>query len=431
MKTQNDAVRPRSAILEKSESVRMYSSSALHAAKYFHFVRAGAKLLDLADELQGGLALPALAVVDEGGAVLGIIRRERLLTLLGKPFGRDVLRRSLVAELVEEVPVFDAHADLFAVAELMLPSMSSRPSADAAQGGDFCVLLGERGAFLALLASQDLANYLSRMTQEDIELAARLQERLLAGEGLAGESKDEGGAWRIEAWSRPAKGVGGDFYFSKRLDDGKLFLTLCDVSGKGVAASIIVSMLWGMLRMFDFGLGLRKLVLGLNESIVATFHMEKYLTGVFLVYDPARRRLIFADMGHSHTAILRGGKARTLNGPHGNLPIGVDLELNPAIYSLTVESGDRLLLYSDGLIEQEDSRAAEFGDRRLLAVAAAAIARGDRLREKLPEALDAHRGGTPQQDDMSFLLLSIDEGARMGENREDVADRADPEGHRL
>lgn len=386
------------SILGKSETVRMYSSSALHAARYFHFVRADSNLLSAADELQGEPELPAVAVTGGAGQVLGILRRETLFALLGKPFGREVLRRSLVAELVEEVPVFDAHADLFAVAEQMLPGAGAVPQG----GSDFCILLGEGGAFLALLASQDLANYLSRMTQDDIELAGRLQERLLAGEG-----HEDGGTWGIEAWSRPAKGVGGDFYFTKRLDDGRLFLSLCDVSGKGVAASLIVSMVWGMLRMFDFRRGLRELVLGLNESIVATFHLEKYLTGVFLLYDPENRRLLCADMGHSHLVIFRRGAPRSLKGPRGNLPIGVEAELDPAIYPYRLEPGDGLLVYSDGLIEQEDSRAAEFGERRLISAAAQAIARGSSLREALPGALDAHRGGTPQQDDMSFLLLSI------------------------
>ena len=386
------------SILEKSETVRMYSSPALHAARYFHFVRADSNLLSAADDLQREQELPAVAVVDGGGGVLGILRRERLFALLGKPFGREVLRKSLVAELVDEVPVFDAHADLFAVAERMLPGAGAAPQG----GGDFCVLTGEGGVFLALLASQDLANYLSRMTQDDIELAGRLQERFLAGEG-----HEDGGSWRTEAWSRPAKGVGGDFYFTKRLDDGRLFLSLCDVSGKGVAASLIVSMVWGMLRMFDFRRSLRDLVLGLNESIVATFQLEKYLTGVFLLYDPAKRRLLCADMGHSHLVMFRKGVPRSFKGPRGNLPIGVEAELDPAIYPYRLETGDSLLVYSDGLIEQEDSRATEFGERRLISAAAQAIALGSSLREVLPGALDAHRGGTPQQDDMSFLLLSI------------------------
>jgi sigma-B regulation protein RsbU (phosphoserine phosphatase) len=406
-------------LLEATEPVRMYSSSALHAARYRRYVGAQANLLQAADELQNEPDLPALAVVDEGRRVRGILRRDRLFALLGKPFGREVLGRSKVAELIEEVPSFDAHADLFEVAERMLPEQSRLGGPEAQGGGEregrrtgepaFCTLVGEDGRFLALLSTQDLANYLSRMTQDDIELAGRLQERLLAAQGGS-----EGGpgarastsAWSVEAWSRPAKGVGGDFYYSRRLEDGRLFLALCDVSGKGVAASLIVSMVWGMLRMYDFRKGLRELVLALNESIVATFHMEKYLTGVFLIYDPATRALLCADMGHSHCLVLRDSRPRALKGPKGNLPIGVEAELDPVIYPYRLRPGDAVFLYSDGIVEQEGPALAEFGELRLVGLVASAMAGGRALHEILPQALDAHRGGTPQQDDMSFLLLS-------------------------
>jgi sigma-B regulation protein RsbU (phosphoserine phosphatase) len=397
---------------------RMYSSSALHAAKYFCYARADAHVLDLADELGHRPELPVVAIIDVEGKTLGIVVREKLFGLLGKSFGREVLGRSRVSELALEVPVFDAHADLFAVAGSLL-----------ADGDEYCILSGPGGAFLGILASQDLANYLSRMTQDDIELAGRLQERLLgASSGGRGEASEHYG---IEAWSRPAKGVGGDFYFVKELPGGQLFLALCDVSGKGVAASIIVSMVWGMLTMFDYQRGLSDLVVGINDSIVTTFHMEKYLTGVFLIYDPAGQRLAYADMGHSHATLFRGGRPRLLRGPRGNLPVGVEAELEPDIAHFRLKPGDKLFLYTDGLIEQEDSTGREFGERHLIEAVLTAIEKGESLRDAIPKALDAHRGvtaaaavptdgsptmasdttvvsaTTPQQDDMSFLLLSI------------------------
>ena len=372
----------------------MYSSSALHAARYLHYVKASTNLLRVADALQDEYDIPAVAVVDDGGQVLGILRKDRLFALLGKPFGREVLARSRVAELVEEAPSFDAHTDLFAVAERMLP-----------EGGDYCVLLGPEGRFLGVLASQDLANYLSRMTQEDIELAGRLQERLMGV--LSGEADGEAAGLRLEAWSRPAKGVGGDFYFSKKLPDGRTFLALCDVSGKGVAASLVVSMVWGMLTMFDFGRGLEELIVGINEAIISNFHMEKYLTGIFFIYDPSARRLLAADMGHSHAVLFRAGRPRSFKGPRGNLPIGVESELDPAIYPYKLQVGDELLVYSDGLVEQEDPQGNEYGERRFVETAAAAIVRGESLREAIPRTIDLHRGSTPQQDDMSFVLMAV------------------------
>jgi phosphoserine phosphatase RsbU/P len=399
-----------SVILEVPRG-RMYSSSALHAAKYFCYARADALVLDLADELGHRPELPVIAIIGAEGKALGIVDREKLFGLLGKSFGREVLGKSRASELAREVPVFDAHADLFAVAGNLLQ-----------KGDEYCVLSGPGDAFLGILASQDLANYLSRMTQDDIELAGRLQERLLAAS--SGGKGEASAPYGIEAWSRPAKGVGGDFYFMKELPDGELFLALCDVSGKGVAASIIVSMVWGMLTMFDYQRGLSELVIGINDSIVTTFHMEKYLTGVFLIYDPAGGRLAYADMGHSHAALFRGGKPRSLRGPRGNLPVGVEAELQPEIAHYRLKPDDKLFIYTDGLIEQEDSSGREFGERHLVETVLAAVGRGDRLRDAVPDALDAHRGvaavdasmatattvataTTPQQDDMSFLLLSV------------------------
>jgi Serine phosphatase RsbU, regulator of sigma subunit len=405
-----------SRVIFEVPRARMYSSSALHAARHFSCTRSGEHVLALADELQHRHELPAVAVVDQEGKAIGIVSKDRLFGLLGKSFGREVLTKTLVAELAEVVPIFDAHADLFAVASVML----------ASGGGDYCLLVGPGGRFLGLVSSQDLSNYLSRMTQEDIELAGRLQERLLAmAEGSEGNGcSDE--RYLVEAWSRPAKGVGGDFYFTKTLPDGRLFLALCDVSGKGVAASLIVSMVWGMLTMFDYGRGLSELVVGINESIVTTFHLEKYLTGIFLIFDPKDRRLHYADMGHSHSLLFRSGKPRSLKGPRGNLPVGVETELEPAIYGYKLQAGDRLFIYSDGLTEQENGQGQEFGERRLVDTALAGIARGESLREAVPAALDAHRNSgalasagsssqagaavaatTPQQDDMSFLLLTV------------------------
>ena len=146
---------------------------------------------------------------------------------------------------------------------------------------------------------------------------------------------------------------------------------------------------------------------------MATFHMEKYMTGIFLVYDPSEQRVHCADMGHSRSSGVPRRTPRSIKGPKGNLPIGVELEVEPAIYPYRLKRGDDLLVYGDGLIEQEDSRAIEFSERRLIAAASGAIGRGEKLREVLPAALDAHRGtagpsATPQQDDMSFFCFPFD-----------------------
>ncbi|MDP3179116.1 MAG: PP2C family protein-serine/threonine phosphatase, partial [Spirochaetaceae bacterium] len=147
-----------------------------------------------------------------------------------------------------------------------------------------------------------------------------------------------------------------------------------------------------------------------------TFHMEKYLTGFFMIFDPDNLRLDIADMGHSHAVLLREGRALRPRGLRSNLPIGIEMDIDPAIHSIALRRGDSFLAYSDGITEQEDGRSEEFGERRFVSAVAESLARGADPRERVSAAVDAFRGKTPQQDDMSFVLLTLDRAT--GEGRE-------------
>jgi sigma-B regulation protein RsbU (phosphoserine phosphatase) len=376
-------------------AARDYGTTVLRAARHRHSVPGDVNTIALADELGKRPEIELVAVVDEDGRPRGLILREALFALLGKPFGREVLGRSKAEELAEPFPLLDYHTALFAAGATVAGSPATAGSpAIAGEASAYRVLVDADGRFRAALSMRDLAEHLSRITEDDIELAGRIQERLeAANEPIAGEG------YRFEAWSRPAKGVGGDFWYSSRLEDGSAFLALCDVSGKGVAASLVVSLVWGMLRMYDFSRGLLALLVALNEAIVMTFHLEKYLTAFFCIFDPETGVLRSADMGHSHAFVLRDGKPRSLKSSDRNLPIGVEPRLEPVIYRWRLRPGDALVVYSDGITEQENEAGDEFGEGRFAAAALEAVRHG------LPAVLDAHRGSTPQQDDMSFMML--------------------------
>jgi len=389
-------------LVMEAKPARRYSNSLLSIAAYPWYVPVAVPILDLADELQRFPQVLVLTVVDSAEKVVGIVQRERLFSLVGKPFGRDVLSRSLIGEIAEPTLVLDGRTNIFAADD-------QPDSADRSERRDrFIVLTDEQGRFQSTLGFQDLDNYLAAMTREDVELAGRLQERLMAGADLR-QRKDN----TIQAWSRAAKGVGGDFYFVRELADGRVFAALCDVSGKGVAASIIVAMVWGLLRGFDYQRGLRELLINLNMAVVSTFHMEKYLTGFFMIYDPSARKVLCADMGHSHVLFLRGGVPTAVRGSRQNLPIGIDYQIDPALLGFTVKDGDILLAYSDGIVEQEDAQEQEFGEQRLVDLIRRSLDGGVALQDALPAEMDRFRGGTPQHDDMSFLLFSVQAGVAL------------------
>ncbi|MFA6506681.1 MAG: SpoIIE family protein phosphatase [Treponemataceae bacterium] len=374
---------------------KIYSNSILRVARHFWNVRQNALVLNLADELLRHPEIPVVGVIDEERKVVGIVRRDRFFAQVSKPFGREVLRRSTVAEVTDTCESIDANSDIFAVAQRVLKNTNDDDSA-------YYPLHDETGKCMGLFSVQDISNYLSKITRDDIELAGRLQERLLASNELS-----EGDGWRIDAWSRAAKGVGGDFYFSSEFEDGKIFTALCDVSGKGVAASLIVSMVWGMLRMYDFRGGLSDLIVQLNRSIITTFHMEKYLTGFFMIYDPLTMRIDCADMGHSHIVLIREGKVHHIRGKTLNLPIGVETVITPAVDTFRLRKGDALLVHSDGITEQENANGEEFGEPRLSRTVIHALTSNTPLQEEVPVAVDAFRGSAPQQDDMSCVLLDL------------------------
>ncbi|MEW6564300.1 MAG: PP2C family protein-serine/threonine phosphatase [Spirochaetota bacterium] len=394
----------RETLLSQANPQRRYSNAILHIANYLWYVSESVKVLELADELQLYPEISVFAVVDKHGKYLGLVERDALFTLVGKPFGREVLQRSLIRELIQSVAPFDARQNFLTVAQY-LHKMDEAATMESELAGTeknltrYFPLVDEHGQFQGIFSRYDLNEYLAMITRNDIELAGRIQERLLSNTMMKGDR------YSIVGWSRPAKGVGGDFYNMQEIHNGMLFATLCDVSGKGVSASLIVSMLWGMLRTYDFRRGLRELIVTINRAIVSTFHMEKYLTGFFMLFDQDQSKLLCADMGHSHVYLIRNKHVKAIKSRLLNLPIGIDVDIAPSLMGIPLQKGDRLFIYTDGITEQVNGAGEEFGEDRLKALLQTIPQDGKQLTELLAEEIDRFREGVPQQDDMSFILF--------------------------
>jgi sigma-B regulation protein RsbU (phosphoserine phosphatase) len=377
--------------------LRSYPNSIQKLARYFKTVPADETIAELADILDRDRLIFAVCVVDDLSRPLGIIRRDKLFLLLGKRFGWDLMGKRQVPEIIEKAPMFPGDTNIFTVSRFLSAAFKD---GSPEMGNSFMILTGPNGVFTGMLSFQDLSNYFVDMTNADIAMASLLQERFLA-------SADEisGKGIGVNAWSLPAKGVGGDFYFIKDLGESRFFAALCDVSGKGIAASLVVSMAWGFLRAFAIKEGLAGLIENLNSSMVSTFHMEKYLTGFFMIYDSCKKLLQFADMGHSHSVLLRGGKFHGMEKAKVNLPVGIEPDIKPAVFRLGIKPGDALLIYTDGITEQDNPEGEEFGDERLLRLAIQSLAEEKNLDGLLAAALEDFRRNTPQRDDMTCLFF--------------------------
>jgi sigma-B regulation protein RsbU (phosphoserine phosphatase) len=382
---------------EAENPIRSYPDSIQKLARYFKTVCEDEKISTLADSLDQDRRIAAVCVVDHGRRPRGIVKRDKLFLILGKRFGWDLMAGRMVREVCEEAPVFSGETNILVVSRSLSGAMKKE---GAETGNDYIVLTGGDGTFTGMLSFQDLSNYFVDMTGRDIDTASLLQERFLANAGETGDPRV-----RVNAWSLPARGVGGDFYFIKNLGEHLFFAALCDVSGKGISASLVVSMVWGFLRAHTLDRGLGHMLAELNDVMVHTFHLEKYLTGFFLVCDSEKGILRFADMGHSHGAFFRGRIVHNLEKAGANLPIGVELDIRPVICRLRFRPGDALLVYTDGITEQDNPGGEEFGDERLLEIALQCRSGGKGMKELLPPAMEDFRKNVPQLDDMSCLLF--------------------------
>ncbi len=351
-------------------------------------------VLDVADDLNQSVDIYALGVVDASTRVVGLVARRELFGLLGRPYGRDVLRHQAIKTVCQEARVFYFDTNLFAAAEEI-----DRIREES--GNQNFALVGSDEEFCGVFTSRDLLEYLSGVTRRDIELARTIQMRIVKEfEHFSGDRFD------VLCSSFMAKGVGGDFYTAVRYGGSRQLVCIGDVSGKGVAASLVTSVLHGIIHTFDLRLGLFPLIKSLNEFLLGTFQQDKYLTGIFVDIDQATGVAEVCDLGHGYGFVYSAGRLRRLVGGTENLPIGVTGDLSPTSFRYRLAPDDMLLLFTDGLFEQRNLRGEVFSiatvERLLRAYSGLGL---ESFRVKLFESFHHFRAAAPLQDDITVVLV--------------------------
>jgi sigma-B regulation protein RsbU (phosphoserine phosphatase) len=169
----------------------------------------------------------------------------------------------------------------------------------------------------------------------------------------------------VSGMSVPAGAVGGDWYDFLYLNEHLHGLVLADVSGKGMPAALLMSATRGMLRSLAEACTCpAKVLTKLNRLLVEDFPRGKFVTMVYGVLDSAKRTLTFASAGHLRPLLVDSQGARFLETQTG-LPLGLTHgEFSERKVILT--PGARLIFYSDGITEAENSQGEEYGEARLL-----------------------------------------------------------------
>ncbi|MFI5119334.1 MAG: SpoIIE family protein phosphatase [Thermoanaerobaculia bacterium] len=204
----------------------------------------------------------------------------------------------------------------------------------------------------------------------------------------------------------PSRTVSGDYYDFFERGDKSLDVVVADVSGKGMGASILAG---AVQAAFQAWAGEHfppdRLCSRLNEMVFRRTSPEKFITFFLALYDPESGSVVFTNAGHNPGILVRASGATEMLGAHGP-PLGLFPGKTYGSGTFTLEPGDLLALYTDGLTEAANPEDEEFGTPRL--VETLVKARGGSVAEieaTLGEALVSFTAGTPFGDDRTLVLL--------------------------
>jgi sigma-B regulation protein RsbU (phosphoserine phosphatase) len=162
-----------------------------------------------------------------------------------------------------------------------------------------------------------------------------------------------------------ALSVGGDYYDVLPLSDSSLGIAIADVVGKGISAALLMANLQAAVRAFaENAHSPAEVCERINSVMCINVASGKFITMFYCVLDAAKRKLTYSNAGHNPPILLRGDA--TLRLEEGGALLGVFRDWKYEQWSVELEAGDRLLLYTDGLSEAENLSREEFGEGRLI-----------------------------------------------------------------
>jgi len=202
----------------------------------------------------------------------------------------------------------------------------------------------------------------------------------------------------------PCLSVGGDYFDVFPLDDRRTAFLLADVSGKGLGAALLTTMLQGALSGMTLGTDPARVFNHVNRFLCDHAEVGRYATMFFGILEDSGR-LEYINAGHPSPILMRGGKAEEAF-TEGSFPVGLVPEAEFSTTTLQLAPNDTLVLYSDGVTEAMDPDEQLYGNARLRAVLAGKDEMTlDEIQKTVLESVENFARGARQADDLTVLLV--------------------------
>jgi sigma-B regulation protein RsbU (phosphoserine phosphatase) len=259
----------------------------------------------------------------------------------------------------------------------------------------------ENGRLTAVIASEAAER---EKQKRELEIAHDVQERLFPQEYPPVEGLDYAGA------CRPALGVGGDYYDFILLSPTELGIAIGDISGKGIPAALLMATLRAYLRGLTSNrqTELPDVIARLNNLVLESSASNRYATFFYAEYDSVTRVLKYVNGGHNPPMLFKtsGSGKHVLGLEIGGPVIGLMPDCTYEQGSATLEPGDVLVAYTDGVSEALNTADAEWGEDRLReTVHPNRTVPAHDLIGRIVKAADEFADGAPQHDDMTLIVI--------------------------
>lgn len=240
--------------------------------------------------------------------------------------------------------------------------------------------------------------------RNDLMLASEIQQSIIPP---SGNHILQNGGIRIHVIYKPLNIVSGDLYDFFMIDEHRLLVALGDVSGEGIPAALFMGVADTFIKTHAHAGSARDIVSEVNAMLCKNNDNQFFLTLFLGIIDLQKETLNYCNAGHSPSFLLsHNGNVKELGDPHG-LPLGL---YHDRIYKdnlVHMDKRDALILYTDGIIEQNNESGEQFGTDSFYRLF-------EKIRGKTPEeisgaiikAVNDFAGATHQSDDLSLLVIS-------------------------
>ena len=256
----------------------------------------------------------------------------------------------------------------------------------------------------------DIATYIDdikNMTEERVQSEVELDVARRIQLGMVPPStRHSGSGYDVRALAKPARQVGGDFYDCLKVDDGHIAVVIGDVSGKGVAAALFMSMTKTLIAEELVRCGAPAAVLNYANERLCQLNPEGMFVTVFVaVLERATGCVRYANAGHLPPLVVGEGVHRVDADPGVLLGLFDDADIEEG--ELVLQEGEALLLFTDGVTEAANAEKEFLGDERFEAHLRECVPYADaqQLVDDVMGFVEAYAAGFEQHDDVTIAAL--------------------------